>query len=362
MADVVSGFFRPSQHAEALRDIAHGLSHIRLLSIRGADLCRCLLNRPFLEERTHWPRLRDLQLQLGLNDSYEPTLFADIGLLPNLQRVRLDGPAITAPADALNLDRALYLAPRSSTIRHLVMVNHGRILADVRPVLQSFACLVSLTIESWHFYSSFINDLRLLPPTVELLALWLGGHICRPANTAASLSDYRKQQDAQRIISRLGEQSPKFADVLLNLPKLSSLSLDGDVVGPASFDLIDSLSSLRTVVFGPHAKSDPALLVNYICNRWSHLVILGIDICECQSPSVVLASSSRTAKSSSTGGATGVPGPRWRAGFGRVEARAIVVACHATGLDITGTILCATDTGAGMVGERCNGRCRQPGR
>ncbi|GAA5999814.1 uncharacterized protein JCM10292_003754 [Rhodotorula paludigena] len=249
------------------------------------------------------------------------------------------------------------------------MVNHVRILADVRPVLQSFACLASLTIESWHFYPSFMDDLRLLPPTLKLLALWVGEHKCRRAIAAAGLGDFRSLRDTRRIISRLSEQSPPFGDVQLNLPNLSVLHLNGDILANSTFDLIDSLPSLSTVVFGPHANFDAALLVNYIYDRWSHVLMLGIDVCECESPSIVFASSSRTDKPRNTGGtdkprgtggATGVAGPRWRAGFDLDQARDVVAACHATHLGITGTILCATGTGAGMVGERCNGWCRQP--
>ncbi|GJN90136.1 hypothetical protein Rhopal_003135-T1 [Rhodotorula paludigena] len=271
---------------ESVKDVFRKMSRLKALSLDGYVFCEVLLARQFLEADAPWPRLVQLEVSSGLSlrGDVAPDLCHNLLYLPTVRKLLFVGVAMTMYTSLLNFDPSVHLPARSLGILHLEFSECFNVFADVRIFFQALSSVRVIVFDGWTFYPNFVQDLALLPPTLLVLGIYVGARYCHSTTTDMPLGfrdSIRMSADEKRLVA---SQAPKLAAVNWHFPQLDTLTLDGPVITPDTFDLVRTLPRLRLLRLGAHAPFDVRRLLVFLADPPAQLVCLSLDLCECETP------------------------------------------------------------------------------
>lgn len=334
------------------------LENLTGLIIRGGRLATALMAEDLVLDSS-FPPLSYLRIDLG-KEANELDLFElgrNLGRLADLTSLTLDGLNKHMPVEELNLGPG-YLPSRSL---HLGIVRICRGMS-LRPALRHlFQALAAGTtdfvLDTVWAYPAILEDLYLLPSTVDRMSLSIGLDKC---SRVENFGPGRAHAEALDLIEHARERAPGLVprplSGTLSLPSsLVELVLQGDIVVADTFNLLLDLPLLGTLRLGTHTRFNSTDLVTFI-ETSPLLTYFQLDVCECVRPAAVLAKGSSTsARRRSL--APAVPQPVWRDGLSIEDAHGIVRACWARSITVAGTVICATKSAAVGQVHDCSGWC-----
>ncbi|GAA5999816.1 uncharacterized protein JCM10292_003755 [Rhodotorula paludigena] len=350
---------------ESVKDVFRRMSRLKALSLDGYVFCEVFLARQFREADAPWPRLVQLEVSSGLSlrGDVAPDLCHNLLYLPTLRKLLFVGVAMTMHTSLLNFNPSIHLPARSLGILHLEFSECFNVFADVRILFQALSSVRVLVFDGWTFYPNFVQDLALLPPTLQVLGIYVGARYCHSTTTDMPLGfrdSIRMSGDEKRLVA---SQAPKLAAVNWHFRELDILTLDGPVITPDTFDLVRTLPRLRLLRLGAHAPFDVPRLLDFLANPPAQLVCLSLDLCECETPAdralarvAALSKPRRRAVTSSAPSARPPRSPRWPGWLSEADAKAILKACAQGGIELEGPVACAL--GVTHLGG-CREWCRQ---
>ncbi|KPV74423.1 uncharacterized protein RHOBADRAFT_54249 [Rhodotorula graminis WP1] len=250
-----------------LKDIICRLPVVHLLVIWGDQLASHLFS-PDTVAQPNFPRLRHLFIVCEVNphNASAPDLWRHLGSLSSLDLLIVHHLNSSAAGDVLNLDTATHVAPRSILVKHLIVKKALSLGPGFRRILQSLAVgLREVEIDGWVVYPSLLDDLALLPPTVERLEISLGQAGCAPPDTAADVA-FRKGMSIMDRARRddLGLSTRPLSTSLASLPNLVTVILQGDIVSSATFEYLADLEHLKWLRLGTHTRFSTDDVVDFV--------------------------------------------------------------------------------------------------
>lgn len=334
------------------KDILLRLRNLNALAVNGGQLASRLFSAELTAE-PEYPRLSEIWVSAYCGETVgtrelSPALCRDLSHLPTLKALSLVGLSGWMPANLLNMNATDYLPPRSLRLKS-ICINGISLKIEIRLLFQALADgLRYVQLESEIAWASIMEDLALIPPSVEHLKLSLGLGACENNS-----SKYSKMAHKRFLMAEL---NPGRLISATSLPAaLRDLSLQGDLVGPETFDVLLALPSLDTLALGSHTRFSSSDLIAFIESSPS-LKGLIVNVCQCA-----------VARGGITGGGASArrnkrtpdsPKPVWRDGFRLDDAQAVFLACQEKKIGIGGTIVCASKLlPRGVEGHDCRGWC-----
>lgn len=303
------------------------LSSLIALHLTGEWLILGIFDEAFLQEDV-FETVRILKLELHDGEDYDnpaaATLSRDLAQHLSLSRLSFTGNCVELPLDLLNLSPSVALPPRSWSLEDFSLNLLVLIGPESRNLFSAFANLSSLYVTTLMVHDDFMRDLAFLPPTLTSLTLLFG--VTCPG-------------DPDLVVPHpaFGE----YGDLAPHFPNLIDLTLGGDIVKLATFDFIrTSLPSLLLLTFKAHTRLSYEPLLAILENssgEGPNICLLEIDICSCQ-PGKPLAGRARRQ-------------PQWPPDFGIEDAEDLIDFADDEGIEMLGTILCATRQCEGVEHE-----------
>ncbi|GAA5907484.1 hypothetical protein JCM8208_001390 [Rhodotorula glutinis] len=341
-----------------IKDIVYLLPRVNQLVIWGDQLATYLFS-PVVAAHPAFPRPRNVYLILDseTDSTRAPALWRHVGAAPDLQLLVVHNLDPPATGSILNLDPAAYVAPRSIHIKDFALKQAAALGPGLGHLLRGLASGIErVNFETLVTYRSILDDLVLIPPTLKLLEVSLGLSECTTPTAAADAT--------YRFLKTFMRDEPDAALVpltksLVALPNLVTVSLQGDIVTPATFEYLVELEHLETLRLETHTRFETSDVVKFVQGAPA-LKTLWVEVCCCV-PLGPVRAPSRPARPAARAPSSSTPTspstkPTWRAGFDLDDARTLISECVVCGVQIGGSIACASRLFKACVPE-CQGWC-----
>ncbi|GAA5997259.1 hypothetical protein JCM5350_001349 [Sporobolomyces pararoseus] len=262
---------------DLLRDLFQiRLTNLRHLALVGKAFVHNILVESNLSENV-FPHLKELGIGLQPGEDFcrccrHQELCLRLSRIPSITSVTFNGSFKTSPWPESDPTHPRSLAPGPNSW-HLAEFSLGSLHLNpyLPPLLTSFtSTLKSFTLHTGSYYSTLVDDLQLLPPSLRHLSIHFG-------NENSCIGAFEASEPVPRNVL------PFIDQALTRLPHLESLDLSGPLVSPDFYPLLFRLRDLHTLSLGLHVPLDSFHLLGLIDGdqRLPYLQTLLINICLC---------------------------------------------------------------------------------